>query len=250
MRFCFLREKSLSRAATIMLAASRLTSHSHGPGSVSSKSLTSNTRFRSGEANAPKFERCASPQHCTVRPRPRRGGEVVRHHRRRAPVEGERGDEHAAVADRHQLRHARGGLALEQLDRTGFSRLGVERRVGRERYPPSGVVAERDAIGDRAVAGRGGTGALGWGPALRAGHVAPESGRAPARAQRRGGVLSGSHPPFGPAARRRVAAYAGACVRCAAAIRSSTACSSPARISPIGSGSPLTIDSKKALRSW
>ena len=32
--------KPLSRAATTMLAASRLTSHSHGPGNVSSKSFT------------------------------------------------------------------------------------------------------------------------------------------------------------------------------------------------------------------
>ena len=36
--------------------------HSKGPGSVSSKSLTSNTSRRSGEVNAPKFDRCASPQ--------------------------------------------------------------------------------------------------------------------------------------------------------------------------------------------
>ena len=60
--------KPLSRAAISMLAARRLTSHSHGPGSVSSKSLTSNTSRRSGEANTPKFDRCASPQHCTVSP--------------------------------------------------------------------------------------------------------------------------------------------------------------------------------------
>ncbi len=63
-----LARKPLSRAAINMLAANRLTSHSHGPGSVSSKSLTSNTSRRSGEANTPKFDRCASPQHCTVSP--------------------------------------------------------------------------------------------------------------------------------------------------------------------------------------
>ena len=44
-----------------MLAASRLTSHSHGPGIVSSKSFESNTRVRSGEAKSPKFERWESP---------------------------------------------------------------------------------------------------------------------------------------------------------------------------------------------
>jgi hypothetical protein len=63
-----LARKPLSRAAICMLTASRLTSHSHGPGSVSSKSLTSNTSARSGEANTPKFDRCESPQHCTVSP--------------------------------------------------------------------------------------------------------------------------------------------------------------------------------------
>ena len=67
-RSCSAPRNPLSRAAISMLAASRLTSHSHGPGSVSSKSLTSKTSRRSGEANTPKFDRCASPQHCTVSP--------------------------------------------------------------------------------------------------------------------------------------------------------------------------------------
>ena len=61
-------EKPRSRAAISTLAAKRLTSHSQGPGSVSSKSLTSNTRERSGDANTPKFDRCASPHACTVKP--------------------------------------------------------------------------------------------------------------------------------------------------------------------------------------
>ena len=59
-------EKPLSRPAISKLAARRFTSHSQGPGAVSSKSLMSNTRFRSGEPNTPKFERCASP-HSWVR---------------------------------------------------------------------------------------------------------------------------------------------------------------------------------------
>ena len=58
----------LPRAATSMLAASRLTSHSHGPGVVSSKSLTSNTSRRSAEPKIPKFDRCASPHACTASP--------------------------------------------------------------------------------------------------------------------------------------------------------------------------------------
>ncbi len=48
LRTC-LREKPLLRAAIVKLVASRLTSHSHGPGSVSSKSLRSNSSWRSGE---------------------------------------------------------------------------------------------------------------------------------------------------------------------------------------------------------
>ena len=60
--------KPLLRAAIVKLAASRSTSYSNGPGSVSSKSLRSNRSARSGDANTPKLERCASPQSCTVRP--------------------------------------------------------------------------------------------------------------------------------------------------------------------------------------
>ena len=61
-------ENPRSRPAMTMLAASRLTSHSHGPGSVSSKSLTSKTSRRSGLAYRPKLSRWASPQACTVIP--------------------------------------------------------------------------------------------------------------------------------------------------------------------------------------
>ena len=57
-----------SRPATSMLAASRFTSHSQGPGRVSSKSFTSKTKARSGEAKPPKLSRWASPQHWTRSP--------------------------------------------------------------------------------------------------------------------------------------------------------------------------------------
>ena len=56
------------RPAITTLAASRLTSHSHGPGCVSSKSLQSKMSWRSGVPNTPKLERCASPQSWAVRP--------------------------------------------------------------------------------------------------------------------------------------------------------------------------------------
>ncbi len=62
------RENPLSRPAISKLAARRFTSHSQGPGSVSSKSLMSKIRRRSGEPNTPKLDRWASPQHCTVMP--------------------------------------------------------------------------------------------------------------------------------------------------------------------------------------
>ena len=54
-----------SRDARTMLAARRLTSHSHGAGSVSSKSLMSNSSRRSGLAKPPKFAAWQSPHACT-----------------------------------------------------------------------------------------------------------------------------------------------------------------------------------------
>ena len=58
--------KPLARPAMTTLAASRLTSHSQAAGSVSSKSLASKTRRRSGEAKRPKLEMWASPLACTM----------------------------------------------------------------------------------------------------------------------------------------------------------------------------------------
>jgi len=63
-----LSEKLSSRPPIAKLAAKRFTSHSHGPGAVSSKSLMSKTRRRSGEPNTPKFDRCASPHNWTRMP--------------------------------------------------------------------------------------------------------------------------------------------------------------------------------------
>ena len=55
-------------ASTTRLVIKRLTSHSNGPGSVSSKSRRSNARFRSGVAQSPKFKTWASPHNCTRSP--------------------------------------------------------------------------------------------------------------------------------------------------------------------------------------
>ena len=63
-----LSENPRLRPAMARLAVRRLTSHSHGPGRVSSKSFRSKTRVRSADAKTPKLLRCASPQACTVRP--------------------------------------------------------------------------------------------------------------------------------------------------------------------------------------
>ncbi len=60
--------KPFARPAMTRLAESRLTSHSQGPGSVSSKSLMSNINCRSGEASSRKFSRCASPHSWAVSP--------------------------------------------------------------------------------------------------------------------------------------------------------------------------------------
>ena len=77
-----------SRPITSTLAASRFTSHSHGPGSVSSKSLTSKSICRSGVPNRPKFDRWASPQSWTVIAGRGCAGEVGGHDR--APRPGRR----------------------------------------------------------------------------------------------------------------------------------------------------------------
>ncbi len=57
-----------TRPPSTMLVANRFTSHSHGPGIDSSKSLRSKTRCPSGAANAPRLSTCASPHICTTSP--------------------------------------------------------------------------------------------------------------------------------------------------------------------------------------
>ena len=65
---CPSRPEAVGRAATTRLAASRWTSHSNGPGSVSSKSRRSKARFRSGVAHSPKLRTWASPHSWTSSP--------------------------------------------------------------------------------------------------------------------------------------------------------------------------------------
>ena len=84
-----------------------------------------------------------------VQARPRHSRQIRRHQVGGAAVERERGDEHPAVADRHELRHARLGLLLEQLDR----------RAPQGRSLPVGVggtwhIATRRLAASRALARR------------------------------------------------------------------------------------------------
>ncbi len=64
----------------------------------------------------------------------RRRGEIGRHDQRRTAVERERRHEHPPVADRHQLRHPRLRLLLEQPDRIGPGRRRLPLRVARARH--------------------------------------------------------------------------------------------------------------------
>ncbi len=118
------------RPATTRLAARRLRSNSNGPWRVSSKSLMSNRRSRSGEANRPKLARCASPHSWVDDAGARTRAEVRGHGQRGTAQERERRDRHAAVPDRHQLRDPGPGLVLEERHRIRAVRAPQPRRPG------------------------------------------------------------------------------------------------------------------------
>ena len=120
-----------SRHATTKLAARRFTSHSHGAGSVSSRSLMEKITRRSGVANPPKLDKCASPQHWTRTPVDgvaARSAAIVR----AAPaVERERGADHAAMAQGEQVAQATLFRRQDEFDRvaTAGRRLPVGVRL-------------------------------------------------------------------------------------------------------------------------
>ena len=114
--------KPLAGPAMMTLAARRFTSHSQGPGRVSSKSLASKTRVRSGEANSPKFERWASPLAWTRMSVRGVVGEVEGHDRRRAAVVGEGRFRHPLVAKGQQIRQAILLLGRQDGDRVATGR--------------------------------------------------------------------------------------------------------------------------------
>ena len=140
------RFRPLSRQATTKLAARRLTSHSHGAGSVSSRSLMEKMTLRSGVAKPPKLHRWASPQHWTRMPGGRRGRQVGRHREGRAAVERERGADHAPVAQGEQVGHA---PLLRRQDQSRPRRAGrrgpSRRRATRAGRPPAGPCPRRSA---------------------------------------------------------------------------------------------------------
>jgi hypothetical protein len=88
--------------------------------------------FGRGEATEVEQVRVAGQLRRQAGVRPR--GEVVRHHGGPTAEEGERRREHAAVANRDEVRHARPVLRLEQRDRIAIG-VDLELRMGRSRYP-------------------------------------------------------------------------------------------------------------------
>ena len=81
-----------------------LTSHSHGPGSVSSKSLMSKIIWRFG-VRRPRSSKVGIAAELHGHAGVWGGGEVSRHQHCRPTEEGERRTEHAPVADRDQVGH-------------------------------------------------------------------------------------------------------------------------------------------------
>ena len=86
-----------------------------------------------------------------VEPRPGPAREIRGHQVGGAAVERERRDEHAAVADRDELGHARLRLLLEQLDRVGPVRGRLPVGVRGARHLGARGLAARGALGDREV---------------------------------------------------------------------------------------------------
>jgi len=113
------RENSLLRAAMRMLAASRFTSHSRGARQrlVEVVDVEHEAPLRLGAQ--PEVREVRVPAALHPEAGLRRVGEVCGHDQRCAPEEGERGGQHAAVADRHELGNLRLRLALEEIDGVG-----------------------------------------------------------------------------------------------------------------------------------
>ena len=137
--------KSLSRPATARLAASRLTSHSKGPGQgfVEVVDVEDQAPFRGGERAEVRQVRVTAE--LDPQPRGRGRGQVGGHRQRRPPVVGERRDQHPAVPDRHQLGHPRLRLTQQQPHRVPVRRR-VELAMRRPAVPGAGRLALRSPL--------------------------------------------------------------------------------------------------------
>ena len=162
-----------SAPATSMLAASRLRSHSNGPGSVSSKSLTSKIRSRSGEAKPPKLDQMGVAAQLDLE-RGGLGGQIGGHHRGGPPEEGEGRGGHPAVADRDQVGEPGGGLEGQDLQWIGPVGGGLPVAVAGPGHRPRPATEGRTLLG----------GGLPHGPII----PTPGHRTAAARASARGGL--------------------------------------------------------------
>ena len=148
---CF-SSKPRSRPATAKLATSRLTSHSNGPGKRLVEVVEAEDELPIGRGIAAEVREVRVAAELRVQPRPRPAREIGRHQVRSAAVERERRDEHAAVANGHELGHAGLRLLLEQLDRVGAMgrRLPVAvrrtRHLGARRLAASGALCDGEVL--------------------------------------------------------------------------------------------------------
>ena len=151
----------LSRAATTKLATSRLTSHSNGAGQRLVEVVEVEDEAAVGRREHAEVRQVRVTAALHAQPGRRGPREIPRHDRRAAAIERERRDDHAAVADRHEVGDPRRVLLLEHAD-------GVRAVGGRL---PLRVRLERHAARARRVPRRGGP-------------RSPSGGRAPCAAFR------------------------------------------------------------------
>ncbi len=143
-RRALLRVEVPIRLATAKLATSRLTSHSNGPGSVSSKSLMPNTSAdRARRTPEVGQMRIAAELHSS----PVSGHVQVGGHRiGRAAEEGERRDQHPSVAEGHELWHRE--VSCSSSISTGSRRSAAApiRHAGARHHRPRRLSARRPLL--------------------------------------------------------------------------------------------------------
>jgi hypothetical protein len=136
-RVCRRATPNRSRTAISALAAIRFTSHSHGPGSVSSQSFGPKISPTILGRESAEVRDVSVAAGLNNDPRVRRPRQVCRHHGRRPAVERERGEQHPPVADRDQLLNPRRRLSPEYFNRIGAIRSLCPLAIGRAAHPPA-----------------------------------------------------------------------------------------------------------------